>query len=279
MSARDARTPPSARVPALFVGHGAAIFTTSPDDATNRFLSGLAAEVDAWRPRGLLVVSAHHAARPLRMTGAGDLATIHDHPASRVHAYRYPGRGDPALELAVLATLARAGLPVVVDPARGLDHGAWVPLSLLAPRGDVPVAQLSLDAGWAPRDHVALGRALAPLRDQGVLLIGSGGVTHDQSTFRRAYFAGADRGDVEAFARIFDAWASAIVTTRRGDDRAEALAAFREHPLALRAHPTPEHFLPLLVIAAAAGDDRGEKLFEGFQHSLSTSAFGFGVRR
>lgn len=269
------------RMPALFVGHGAAIFTTAPSDATHQFLAGMAAEVVGWKPRAVVVISAHYAGDPLRVTGPGPLATIHDHPAREVYGYRYPGHGDEWLTRRVRAALGGAGLDARVDAARGLDHGAWVPLSLLLPTGELPVAQLSLAAragASGPAEHVALGRALAPLRDEGILLVGSGGVTHDQGEFRRGYFGGRNAVVPAPFSRDFDAWATEIVTTRRGDERAAALAAFERHPLAAAAHPTSEHFLPLLVIAGAAGEDAGRKRFEGFQHSLSTSAFQLGLR-
>ncbi len=262
-------------MPALFVGHGAAIFTTSPADATHRFLAGWAGEVDAWAPAGIVVVSAHHVGHPLRMTGAGPLATIHDHPVQAVHGYRYPGRGSAALGEQVAGALAGLGLIVEVDASRGLDHGAWLPLSLLHPSGAAPILQLSLDARGSPTDHAAIGAALASLREEGVLLIGSGGVTHNQEVFRRRFFGGGEVGAAETFAREFDAWVRSVVTTRTGEDRVHALARFGEHPWARLAHPTAEHFLPLLVIAGAAGEGGGQRRFAGFQHSLSTAAFQF----
>lgn len=262
-------------MPALFVGHGAAIFTTSPADATHRFLAGWAGEVDAWEPAGIVVVSAHHVGHPLRMTGAGPLATLHDHPAQAVLGYRYPGRGSAALGEQVAGALAASGLVVEVDPGRGLDHGAWVPLSLLHPSGAAPVLQLSLDARGSPADHVAIGAALASLREEGILLIGSGGVTHNQEVFRRGFFGRGEVGVAEQFSREFDAWVCEVVTARTGEDRARTLARFGEHPSARLAHPTVEHFLPLLVIAGAAGEGRGLRRFAGFQHSLSTAAFQF----
>ena len=268
------------RTPALFVGHGAAIFTTTPSDPTHQFLAGMAAEVAGWQPRAIVVISAHYAGDPLRVTGPGPLTTIHDHPVREVQGYRYPGHGDEWLTRRVHAALGGAGLEARVDETRGLDHGAWVPLSLLLPKGEIPVAQLSLAVGAdasGPSDHVALGRVLGPLRNEGILLVGSGGITHDQGEFRRGYFGGRDVTVPAPVSRDFDGWVTKVVTTRRGEERAAALAAFERHPLAAAAHPTSEHFLPLLVIAGAAGKDAGRKRFEGFQHSLSTSAFQLGA--
>jgi 4,5-DOPA dioxygenase extradiol len=268
--------PAGRRQPALFVSHGAAVFTTSPQDATHRFLRGLEGTVAGWRPTAIVVISAHLSGQPVRVTGPGALATIHDHPARDVYGYRYPGRGAEALSGRVRQALALAGIDSDLDGQRGLDHGAWVPLSLLQPHGEVPVAQLSLDARAGAGEHLALGRALAPLRDEGVLLVGSGGVTHNQDVFRQGFFSGADPGVPQPFSREFDAWVSQVLTSRTGAGRSQALGAFEAHPLARRAHPTVEHFLPLLVMAGAAEDEPARKLFEGFQHSLSTSAFQLG---
>ena len=264
------------RCPAMFVGHGAAVLTTSPSDATHGFLAGFAATVDAWRPRAIVVVSAHYIASPLRVTGPGDLATIHDHPARTVYGYRYPGRGDEALTRRLLDTLDASGSAGAIDAGRGLDNGAWVPLSLLRPGGDLPVAQVSLPARLDVAESVALGSALSVLRSEGVLLLGSGGLTHHQGVFREGYFAGSDPNEAPAFSRAFDAWASSSVTSTRGRARVEALAAFEAQSDARLAHPTIEHFLPLLVLAGAAGDDAATKVFEGYQHGLSTSAIRFG---
>jgi len=121
-----------------------------------------------------------------------------------------------------------------------------------------------------------VGEALGVLRDEGILLIGSGGVTHNQEVFRSGFFGGADVAVPEAFSREFDGWVSSVVVNEVGRRRTDTLSAFGAHPLCRMAHPSIEHFLPLLVIAGAAGDSPGTKIFEGFQHSLSTSAFRFG---
>jgi 4,5-DOPA dioxygenase extradiol len=264
------------RAPALFVGHGAAVFTTDPADPTNRFLSGFAATVTGWKPSGIVIISAHDEARPLRVTGAGPLQTIHDHPARAVYGFDYPAKGTTALTEQVCQAMAVIGLGVDVASGKGLDHGAWVPLSLLHPSAELPIAQLSLMAGAGPEEHVAVGRALTVLRDQGVLLIGSGGVTHSQRVFREGFFAGADVATPQPFSTAFEAFVTEAVTTQRGAQRTATLAAYERHPHAAQAHPTPEHFSPLLVIAGAAGDDVAVKRSQGFQHSLSTAVFQFG---
>ncbi|MDX2012044.1 MAG: class III extradiol ring-cleavage dioxygenase [Myxococcaceae bacterium] len=264
------------RVPALFVGHGAAVFTTAPTDPTRRFLASLAPEVDSWKPRGIVVVSAHFAQAPLRVTGAQALETVHDHPAREVYDFRYPARGTAELTNRVATAIRAMRWQVEVDEQRGLDHGAWVPLAALQPDAKVPVVAVSLHASESVEQHLALGRALAPLRDEGLLVIGSGGTTHDQQLFRQRFFTDAAVDEVPEVSRAFDAWVGEQVTSAPGPARAEALARFASHPLGPKAHPTPEHFLPMVVVAAASEPDAGVRRFTGFQHGLSTSVFQFG---
>jgi 4,5-DOPA dioxygenase extradiol len=211
--------------------------------------------------------------------GAGEAPpTVHDHPVRALYGTRYTAPGSLALARRIQELLKAAGVDSRADVERGFDHGAWVPLSLLAPEARIPVVQVSLDARGEPEAQVALGRALAPLREEGVLLVGSGGVTHDQEEFRRRYFAGVDPyAPPPESHQGFEAWVTEVVVGQRGGARMGALGRFREHPLARHAHPTDEHLLPLLVVVAAAGEAPGRKLFEGRQNGLSTSAFGFGA--
>lgn len=264
------------RVPSLFVGHGAAVFTTAPTDPTRRFLSSLAPEIDRWKPRGIVVLSAHFLHAPLRVTAAKPLDTVHDHPAREVYDFRYPARGAAELTNRVASAIRGMRWQVDIDEERGLDHGAWVPLAALQPEARCPVVAVSLHASESPEQHLALGRALGPLRDEGLLLIGSGGTTHDQQLFRQRYFAGAAVDEVPEVSQTFDAWVGEQVTSAPGPARAEALARFATHPLGARVHPTAEHFLPMVVVAAASEADAGTRRFTGFQHGLSTSVFQFG---
>jgi 4,5-DOPA dioxygenase extradiol len=260
--------------PALFLSHGAAIYTTDPKDPTCEWLRAYGAELRRLRPSALLVVSAHYEAHPVRVTASQAPPTLHDHPVQALYATRYAARGNPALARQIRERLAATGIACEEDPERGLDHGAWVPLSLLVPEQDIPVVQLSLLARGSPQEHVALGEALAPLRQEGVLLVGSGGVTHDQGGFRRGYFSGGDPYAPPAQElQAFESWVEECLVGLQGRARTAALARYREHPQAARAHPTEEHFLPLLVVAAAGGEGRATRVFTGSQHGLSTSAF------
>jgi 4,5-DOPA dioxygenase extradiol len=182
---------------------------------------------------------------------------------------RYPAPGSPALAQRVRALLAAAGHDAHLDLRRGLDHGAWVPLMLMFPQADLPVVQLSVQSQRDGAHHLSVGRALAPLAGEGVLVLGSGGATHP--------LAEALRGDwsrspppTEPWSAAFDLWLAERI--EQGD--AAALADWPRAPHAARNHPTPEHFLPLVVAAGAAGGARGARVHAGWAyHLLSMAAF------
>lgn len=261
------------RMPALFVSHGAAILTMDPRQATHRALVELGTRVRGWRPAAILVLSAHDV-RPAFTVGSAPIVhMVEDHPAARGRRWSAPGHAELATQ--VLARIGAAGLRAA-DGAPVLDHGAWVPLSLFFPGGDVPVVTLSLSQGLAPEEHLGLGRAVVALRDQGVLVLASGGATHNQAQFRRGFLAGAAPGEVAGFSRRFDDWLVDVAQRPRAD-RDAALLAAPAHVDFLSAHPTIDHWLPMLFAAGAAGDDAGVPLVRGFQHSLSMTAIGFGA--
>jgi 4,5-DOPA dioxygenase extradiol len=231
----------TSRMPALFVAHGAPILL---DDAA------WVAELGAWaaalpRPRAILIVSAHWEHRPIAIGATRPLPLIYDFGGFPEKFYRltYASPGAPELAARVRALLGGAGVPFVDEPERGLDHGAYVPLMCMAPAADVPVLQLSLPSLAGP-EVFRVGRALAPLRDEGVLIVGSGFLTHN---LRFAF-----GGGTPAWAREFDGWAEGALA--RGD--VDALVDFEAKAPALRQNlPTTEHFVPLLVALGAAGDD------------------------
>jgi 4,5-DOPA dioxygenase extradiol len=266
-------------MPVLFISHGATVFTTSPQDPTQAWLSSLATPLAALRPRAIVVVSAHHlTAGDVAVTSSGRPPLLHDHPVTSLHHEHYAPAGDPVLAVEIVDALAAAGLRARADPQRGLDHGAWLPLRAMVPAADVPVVMVSLDERASALHHVAAGSALARFRDHGVVVVASGGMTHNQDEFRRGYFSGGDPAtNPPAFSVTFDAWAAETLAMADADARIAALVSFRAHTDAARAHPTPEHFWPLLVAVGAARDDVGVRLHAGFQHGLSMSAFCFGT--
>lgn len=261
-------------LPVLFVSHGAATLTMDPTQPTHHRLLELGAMVRAWRPRSILVISAHDVRSTLTVAASPVISMIQDHPAASGHRWSAPG--DVALAKQAKAYLALAGLGVQ-DGEPELDHGAWAPLSLLFPQGQVPLATLSLASSFEPRHHLRAGAALTPLREQGVLILASGGLTHNQRVFRQGYFSGVPSDQqVQPFSERFDAWVKAQLELPAAARQASLLEA-QAHPDFAQAHPSLDHWLPLIVALGAAGDAPSRLLVGGFQHSLSMSAFSFGA--
>jgi aromatic ring-opening dioxygenase catalytic subunit (LigB family) len=232
------------------------------------YLRGLR-ELTATPPRALLVISAHwEAALPTVMTGARP-PLLYDYSGFPPEAYRiaWPAPGDPELAARVGELLAAAGIDSDADERRGYDHGTFIPLALPYPKAEMPTVQLSLIEGLDPQAHLDLGRALAPLRDEGVLIIGSGMSFHNLRGF----------GDprVRPIAHAFDTWLR-DAATRAPQHRDRELARWATAPGARLAHPREEHLLPLMVVAGAAGDDRGRIGFSGHVFGTALSGYHFG---
>jgi 4,5-DOPA dioxygenase extradiol len=245
--------------PAVFVSHGAPSLLLEGGPACD-FLAALGPKLG--RPKAVLCVSAHWETAHPEVSAAPRPETVHDFYGfpRPLYEMRYPAPGAPALAQRVKALLHAAGLGCTVDPDQGLDHGAWVPMKLMYPGADVPVLQLSVQHPRGPAHHLALGRALAPLRGEGVLILGSGSAVHNLRELR-----GGETP--EPWAAAFAHWLDRHAAL--GD--AEALVRYRDKaPSGARAHPRDEHFLPLLVaLGAALGGGRqtkGEVLHSGFAH-------------
>lgn len=236
-------------------------------DAMGAALGSLAAGVGA-TPRAILVVSAHWEEASFSVMAQERPALLFDYFGFPEHTYRltYPAPGSPALAGRVQALLAGTGQPVAVDRARGFDHGVFIPFKLIYPAAEIPIVQLSLKTGLDPAEHLAAGAALAPLRDEGVLIVGSGMSYHNMR--------GAGRGPGSA-GEQFDRWLTRAVEAD-GDARQARLAAWAEAPGARIAHPREEHLLPLMVAAGAAGADRGCRVFNGIVRDVPYSAYRFG---
>ncbi|MBO9828863.1 dioxygenase [Xanthomonas sp. A2111] len=234
------------RLPSLYISHGSPMTALQPGLVGTR-LAELAATLP--RPRAIVLASAHWLGRRPLVGAAAQPQTIHDFGGfpQALYAMQYPAPGAPALAEQVAELLEQAGLQPALDPRRGLDHGVWVPLSLLYPQADIPVVPLSIQPELGPEHHLALGRALAPLREDGVLVIGSGSITHNLHDFGR-YAEGKE----VPYVRPFIEWTEQAL---RRDDVPAMLDYRRQAPFAARAHPTDEHWLPIYVAMGAAGAD------------------------
>jgi aromatic ring-opening dioxygenase catalytic subunit (LigB family) len=268
--------PMSTRMPVAYLPHGGGPWPFVDLGVPKRELDALADYLRSLRslpttpPKALLVVSAHwEAAVPTVMTSARP-PMLYDYygfpPAS--YELEWPAPGEPALAQRVQALLADAGIPSATDAERGFDHGTFIPFMLTYPDADVPTVQLSLKRGLDPAEHLAIGRALAPLRDEGVFILGSGMSFHDLRAFRSS--SGHDT------AETFDAWLTATATNDAAS-RDRSLVAWADAPAARLAHPREEHLLPLMVVAGAAGSDRGTLGYSDLFMNARISAYHFGV--
>jgi 4,5-DOPA dioxygenase extradiol len=231
------------RMPAVFFGHGSPMIALETN-ATSRAWEAIAATLP--RPRAILAISAHWETRGTAVTAMARPRTIHDFGASFPKALfdmQYPAPGDPALAARVAELLAPR--PVHLDTEQwGFDHGTWSVLVKAYPQADIPVIQLSLDVTLAPAERLAIGRQLAPLRDEGVLIMGTGNIVHNLSAMD---WGDRDRAPFDWSARFLAEIKDAIET----DEPARAADFARLGEDARRAAPTPEHFWPLLYVLGA----------------------------
>lgn len=258
--------------PVVFISHGAPTLATE-NGAAHRFLLGYGRRLG--RPKAIVVLSAHFVSRVATVTAAEFPETIHDFGGfpEELYALRYVAPGDPALAGEIAGLLQAAGIAVESSVSRGLDHGAWIPLSLMYPQADVPVVQLSIDPGRGPGYHYELGRLLAPLRAKGVMIVGSGGITHNLSLLD---WQGGEETPPD-WAASFNEWIADMIARSRID---ELLDYRRRGPNAARNHPTEEHFFPLLCALGASDEqDRRVRVHHSYTFgSLSMDTYEFGGR-
>lgn len=263
------------RQPAIFLPHGGGPcffmdWTWGPADtwnATQRFLEGLAATLPE-TPRALLVISGHWEEPAFTASAAPAPKLIFDYSGFPEHTYRltWPAPGDPELAHRVASLLGGAGLTVAISTDRGFDHGVFVPLKVAFPEAQIPVVTLSLESSLDPALHLAAGRALAPLRDEGVLIVGSGMSFHNL----RAYL----RPETLERSHAFDAWLTGAVESP-APERDAQLKTWRTAPFASFAHPREEHLAPLFVAAGAGGEAPGKRVFTGEPMGAAISAYRF----
>lgn len=223
------------------------------------------------KPRAVLLISAHWEEADFTVQTAAQPPMLYDYSGFPPHTYavQYPAAGNPALALQVASLLKDAGMACAQDAKRGFDHGAFVPLHLIYPQADVPVVQLSLRASLNAAEHLAAGRALASLRSEGVLILGSGASYHNMRTFGPAGHAPS---------QLFDDWLAHTLMGQSAAERSQRLSDWQSAPAARIAHPREEHLLPLMVAVGAAQDDAAQRVFnqQGFMDSATVSSYRFG---
>ncbi len=264
------------RMPTWFVPHGGGpcfFMDWNPPHAWNRmgdFLKGLASTLPQ-RPKAILMVSAHWLESSFDLTGGAAPELIYDYYGFPPHTYelKYPAPGEPQLAARIAALLGQAGLPSKVNPSRGFDHGMFIPLMLMFPDADIPVVQLSLNSNLDPQIHLELGQALTTLRDEGVLIVGSGMSFHNMRGYGDPRFG--------PISDEFDHWLTDAVQAEPAQ-RSQALIDWAQAPSARLSHPprAEEHLLPLMVVAGAAGTDKGQRVFSDRVMETTLSAFSFG---
>ena len=262
--------------PTFYVPHGAGpcfFMEWNPADAWDRMAAYLRAIRDTLpeKPKAILMVSAHWLESEFRVTAGAQPELIYDYYGFPPHTYEltYPACGDPALARQVVELLQSSGLPAGCDDKRGYDHGMFIPLKLMFPEADIPVVQLSLRQDMDPEVHLQAGRALASLREQGVLIVGSGMSFHNMQGYRDPRYG--------PISDQFDAWLRQVVEAEPAE-RWRALVQWEQAPRARQCHPprAEEHLIPLMVAAGAAADEPGQHEFADRVLETTLSGFRFG---
>ena len=262
------------RQPVLFISHGGGPWPyvdelrqmyVQTESALRRLPERLSV-----RPKAVFVISGHWVAQKFSVATNAHPPMEYDYFGFPPHTYhiRYTAPGDPDLAVRARDLLARAGIDSSADPDRGFDHGVFVPLGLMYPNAEMPIVMVSVKSGYDPAAHLALGRALAPLRDEGVLLIGSGLTYHNMRGF------GLDRST--QVAELFTHYLDDAIAQQDVHVRDERLLQWEHAPAARQAHPHEDHLMPLLVAAGAAGSSHGSVLFNESVMKIPMTSYVFG---
>ena len=265
------------RLPTYYLSHGGGPWPYMKRELGGRYdrleasLLDIRQELGA-APRAVLMVSAHWEAPEFTVSSGARPGMIYDYFGFPEHTYGvvYPAPGSPALAERAGALLRAGGLACRADPDRGFDHGTFSMMQPLYPKADIPVVQLSMKADFDPETHLEAGRLLAPLRDEGVLILGSG------SSYHNLRHRGPEAIEPS---RRFDAWLQDTLTRAAPDERAARLAKWEQAPAARLAHPTEDHLLPLMVAVGAAGTESGAVVYhqDDFGGVWTVSSFRFGA--
>lgn len=263
------------RMPTYFLSHGGGPWPWLDGpfrrqfDALEKHLASVPGELPA-APRAILVVTGHWEAPQFTVGAAERPGMVYDYSGFPPHTYsiKYGAPGSPGIAERVKTLLEGAGIPAVLDRERGFDHGTFTPLAVMYPRADVPVVQLSLKRGYDPEEHLALGRALAPLRDEGVLIVGSGLSWHNLRMFGP---------QARAPSEAFDGWLDNALHLPPAE-RSAAIRRWEEAPAARLAHPQEDHFVPLMVALGAAEGEPATRVYHerDFMGGVTASSYRFG---
>lgn len=266
----------SLKLPTLFISHGGGPWPFIDEmqqefARTAAWLRKLPATLPA-QPAAILSISGHWEEPQFTVSSAAQPPMIYDYYNFPEHTYRikYPAPGSPPLANRVRELLSGAGIHIEDDPARGFDHGTFVPLAVMYPRAEVPVVSLSLRSSLQPAEHLRMGAALEPLRDEGVLIVGSGLSYHNLSMLRRSPAAGP-------ISDQFESWLTDAVCEPDVSARAERLSRWASAPAARLAHPREDHLIPLMVAAGAAGTSPGRRVFRDRVWGVSMASYQFGL--
>jgi aromatic ring-opening dioxygenase catalytic subunit (LigB family) len=267
-----------ARLPTYFLSHGGGPWPWlkaergSMYDQLEASLHQVRREVGQ-APRAVLMISGHWEADRFLLSSAAHPPMEYDYSGFPEHTYRirYDAPGDPALAERVRALLERGGVASGLDPERGFDHGTFTLMHTMYPEADLPLVQLSLRADFDPDDHIKVGELIAPLRDEGVLIVGSAFSYHDTRGMRSG--AGAEAS------AAFDQWLDDTLVTSSPDERRRRLLDWSDAPATRAAHPREDHLIPLMVAVGAAGDDVGARIYHqsDFMGAITVSSYRFGA--
>ena len=252
------------RQPALFVSHGAPTIVID-DTPARHFLTGLKGGLPA-KPAAIVLISAHHDEPLASITSAAQPGTFHDFGGfpEELYRMRYPAPGSPDLALRISGLLQGTGIANRLDPERGFDHGTWTPLILAWPEADIPVVQVSINSRETPEYHYRLGQALEALRDENILIIGSGAITHNLHAFFRGGYSATSAA--QPWVTDFLDWLDANLLA--GDHKA-VLHAIGQAPHGADNHPTMDHILPLFVALGAGGStSKATKLHASVEYGV-----------
>lgn len=267
----------SSRLPTYFLSHGGGPWPYMDGPFRANFnqleasLKAIPAELKT-KPRAVLMISGHWEAPAFTVMASPKPPMVFDYGGFPAHTYQisYPAPGDPLLAQRVRELIASAGLPSAVDAARGFDHGAFTTMFPMYPEADVPMVQLSMHHGYDPEAHLALGRALAPLRDERILIVGSGLSYHNLRAFGPAAKGASGQ---------FDAWLQNALLKAEPKQRSALLRHWSDAPAARQAHPQEDHLIPLMVAVGAAESEAATCIYHepAFMNGVTASSFRFGA--